>query len=144
MRLLALSVALLSVSLYGADKKTPNEIRLEKEIKELKAEAQAKRMKFAAEEASAAGITRGMNPDILASPTCLEGIAIDGLDVIVEDYSKSDKTFNAKTIGNQVKLRLLQSGIKEGKTGDSNYLLVNALPIDVGGKVGKPCSRILI
>ena len=41
------------------------------------------------------------------SITGLEGIAKDGMGIVIEDYSKFDKEFDKKAIINQVKLRLL-------------------------------------
>ena len=84
-KLLALSIALLSLNLYGAEK-----------------------LNF--------------------SKNGLEGWGKkEGVAVIVEDYSKHDKTFDKKAIENQVKLRLLQAGIKVNDDSGA-YIYINALP----------------
>ena len=68
----------------------------------------------------------GADKPIKTSVYGLEGIAESGLGIVVEDYSKIDKTFNKKAIENQVELRLRQAGIKVG--GNDVYLYINALP----------------
>ena len=67
------------------------------------------------------------------SDTGLEGIAKDGMGILVEELSKLDKTLNKKPIENQVKLRLVQAGIKINKDADSR-LDINATPIYVSEK----------
>ena len=69
------------------------------------------------------------------SITGLEGWGKIGVNIIVEDYSKIDKTFPLQAIKTKVELRLLQAGIKvnDKPTGQSIY--INAQPINVGGRV---------
>ncbi len=149
-KLLALSVALLSVSLYGADKKSPNQIdvkdalirelnaqnrqlQIERNVFKRKFDVLTKKMEIESElwqrRLAAAGKAE-------RSRTGLEGFAKDGIEVRGEYYSKDDKTFSKdkKAIENQVELRLRQSGIKRNKDA-KNYLIINAQLIGPVGKV---------
>ena len=126
-KLLALSVALLSVSLYGA----------EKSLNGLEGFA-----KTALTKAQLVELIEELNKD------GLEGFSKDGLEginkgdlnvtnfersVIVVDYSLSKpprlvyKPFDAKAIKDQVELRLRQSKLELANT--SGYLWVKAVPI---------------
>ena len=69
------------------------------------------------------------------SYTGLEGIAKDGLDILIEGYSKIDKTFDKKAIENQVELKLRLAGIRVNKRA-GNYIYVNARPHPMGVKTG--------
>ena len=69
------------------------------------------------------------------SITGLEGIAKDGMGIVIEDYSKFDKEFDKKAIINQVKLRLLLAGIKVNENASASYFYINANPVVVGGEV---------
>ena len=85
-KLLALSVALLSVSLYGADKSAPK-----------------------LDSKNGLPIVEGKP---IWSRSGLEGIAKKGISVYVHDWSNSDKTFDKEAIKNQVELRLKLAGVK--------------------------------
>jgi len=63
----------------------------------------------------------------ILSVTGLEGIAESGLKIVVEGYSYPDNTFNKEAVENQVKLRLVQAGIKLGAGLDA-YLNIYAQP----------------
>ena len=78
---------------------------------------------------------RGLEGIDELSITGLEGIAKDGMRIVIEDYSKFDKEFDKKAILNQVKLRLLQAGIKVNGTPSASYFLINANPVVFGGEV---------
>jgi len=68
------------------------------------------------------------------SSTGLEGIAKNGIKIYVEDYSDKDKDFDKEAIENQVKLRLIQAGVKvNAKTtflarSSDTHLYINAFP----------------
>ena len=68
----------------------------------------------------------------IISSTGLEGIAEYGINITVEDYSNKDKDFDKKAIGNQVRLRLLQAGIKFNHDANT-FLVINAQPV-ISGK----------
>ena len=128
-KLLALPVALLSVSLYGA----------EKSLNGLEGFAKTSLTKAQIEE-----LIEGITKDGLEgfSKDVLEGFNKGDLNVtnfersvIVRDYSLTKppiivyKTFDAKAIKDQVELRLRQSKLNLANT--SGYLWVKAVPIRI-------------
>ena len=88
----------------------------------------------------------GADKKLTYSHTGLEGIAKDGIVVIVEDYSKYDKTFDKKAIENQIKLRLIQAEVKvvpavskvslKPSLSSGFYLRIIAQPHPLGTKYG--------
>ncbi len=68
------------------------------------------------------------------SYTGLEGIAKDGLDIFIEDYSKYDKTSDKKAMNNQVELKLRLAGIRVNNRA-GNVIYVEAQPVKVGGRI---------
>ncbi|SVC19858.1 uncharacterized protein METZ01_LOCUS272712, partial [marine metagenome] len=119
-KLLALSVALLSVSLYGADKKEIRDVR-------------------ASPLPSSLNGLEGLNYPFQRRENDVR-LKQRGIGIVVQDYSDKDKTFDAKAIKNQIELRLLQSGIKvvdESKVvkfSTFGYIFINAQPARKGGR----------
>ena len=92
-KLLILSVALLSVSLYGADKP-------------------------------------------IFSPNGLEGWGKEaGVQILVQDHPKRDKTFGVKAVKNQVELKLRLAGIKVNDEVSESNIYINCKPIDIAGRL---------
>ena len=92
-KLLALSIALLSLNLYGAEKPIP-------------------------------------------SKTGLEGWGKkEGVSIVVEDYSRIDKTYDMRAIKNQVELKLRLAGIKISQRFSDDYIHINMMPIRQNDKV---------
>jgi len=60
-----------------------------------------------------------------------------GVKIAVEDYSRFDKSFDAKAIKTKVELKLRLAGIKIAKEKPFSFdsILINAQPINVGGRV---------
>ena len=69
------------------------------------------------------------------SDTGLEGWGKKGVMVRVIDYSKRDKNFPLKSIKTKVELRLLQAGIKINDKFTGHDIVINAQPINVGGRI---------
>ena len=92
-KLLAISVALLSVSLYGADKP-------------------------------------------IFSLNGLEGWGKEaGVQILVQDHPKRDKTFGVKAVKNQVELKLRLAGIKVNDEVSESNIYINCKPIDIAGRL---------
>ena len=154
-KLLALSIALLSVSLYGADKKSPNQIdvkdalirelnaqnrQLQIERNELKQkfDVLTKKMEIESELwqrrlAAAGKAEKSLNGLEGFANSPFTTLVKHGIAVAVEDYSDVDKTFDVKAIKNQIELRLIQSGIKIAN--QSGFLHINVQPIPEGAGV---------
>jgi len=58
-----------------------------------------------------------------------------GVKIIVEDYSKKDKTFDIKAIKNQVELKLRLAGIKIGDKDLFDNIHITLQPIHVGDRL---------
>ena len=101
-KLLTISVALLSLNLYGADN-IDILMKLQKEIKELRAEVAGLNVK----------LTHQLNP-LWATITSsgLEGWGKEGVQIIIRDYSKLYKPFNRKEISNIIELKRRLAGFK--------------------------------
>jgi hypothetical protein len=105
-KLLALSIVLLSLNLYGADKPKTEFDKHGNLVTNIRAE------------------------EPISSFTGLEGWGKkEGVNIVVEDYSEFDKTFDVKAIKNQVELKLRLAGIKVGR-GIPHYALnINLMPL---------------
>ena len=60
-----------------------------------------------------------------------------GVVILVEDYSKFDKSFDAKAIKTKVELKLRLAGIKIAKEKPFSYdsIVINAIPVEVGRRI---------
>ena len=71
----------------------------------------------------------------LASLKGLEGWGTGGVRILVDDHSKFEKTFDRKTIEEQVELRLRLAGLRVSDNSNHFFFTVNALPVRVGNRV---------
>ena len=71
----------------------------------------------------------------LASLQGLEGWGKGGVRILIDDHSKFEKTFDRKTIEEQVELKLRLAGFRVSDNSNHFFFTVNALPVRVGTRV---------
>ena len=59
----------------------------------------------------------------------------EGVNIVVEDYSNLQKTYDVKAIKNQVELKLRLAGVKISKKVSYNFINIEMQPNHVGGRV---------
>ena len=71
----------------------------------------------------------------ISSLQCLEGWGKGGVRILVDDYSKFEKSFDKKAIESQVEFKLRLAGFNVANNSNRYFFTVNALPVRVGSKV---------